>query len=153
MAALIPNIAKGRVAHLATLPLANDGLVAVLLTAAQAEATLRDHATLAALLAASGNTEATFAGYSRKALTGVTVTVDNATDIVTVDCADPSWSPTAVQNILRIVFCYDPDTTGGTDADLIPIFIDDFAVTTPTSGTITYTVAETPAPAGFLRAT
>ena len=140
MAALVFNIAKGRLAYLATLPAANDGLVALLLTAAQADASLRDHATVAAMLA-GGNTEATFTGYSRKALGGVTVTVDNVGDTVTVDCTDPVWNPTAAQALVRLVIAYDDDIAAGTDTSLIPLFADDFALTTPASGTVTYVVA------------
>jgi len=148
MAAFVFNIAKGRAAHYASLPAASDGLVAVLLSTAQADATLRDHDTLAAVLAAA-NTEATFAGYSRKALTGVTVTVDDTGESVSVDCDDPSWSPTAAQALVRILFCYDPATGSGTDAEIVPLVADDFALTTPTSGTVTYTVNA----AGFYGAT
>ncbi|RMF51898.1 MAG: hypothetical protein D6746_17195, partial [Bacteroidetes bacterium] len=93
------------------------------------------------LLAATGNTEATFTGYSRQTLTGVTVTVDTVNNRVDVDCADPSWSPTSAESLVKIIFCYDPDTNTGTDADLVPLFHDDFVVTTPTSGTVTYQVA------------
>ena len=139
MASFVPNIAKGRVAYYATLPAANDALVAVLFSAAQADATMRDHDTLAAVKAAA-NTEATFTGYSRQTLTGVTVTVDDTGETVSVDCNDPSWSPTAAQALVKIVFCYDPDTTTGTDADLVPLFADDFVLTTPTSGTVSYSV-------------
>lgn len=139
--AVIPNIAKGRVAHYGTLPGAADGLVAVLFSAAEAEATLADYDNLGAVLAAAGNTEAVFTGYARQALTGVTVTVDDAGEVVNVDCADPSWSPTSAEALVKIGIFYDPDTAAGTDADLIPLFFDDFAVTTPTSGTVTYNVA------------
>jgi hypothetical protein len=68
------------------------------------------------------------------------VTVDDTNNRVDVDEADPSWSPTTAQALTRIGLFYDPDTTTGTDADLIPLFIDDFALTTATSGTLTYNV-------------
>lgn len=147
MAALIPNIAKGKFAYYAGLPAANDALIWVVFTGTETDANLRDAATLTAVIALAVD-EATFAGYSRQTATGVTVTVDNANDRVDVDTADPSWSPTAAQAITRIGLFYDPDTTTGTDADLIPLFIDDFALTTPTSGTVGYTVSA----AGFGRA-
>lgn len=139
--AIIFNVAKGRVARYADLPLTDDALVAVLLSTAEAEATLQDYVSLDAILAISGNVEATFIGYSRQALTGVTVTVDNTNNIVNVDCNDPVWSPTSQQALAKILFCYDPDTTSGSDAEIIPLFADNFSVTTPTSGTITYNVA------------
>jgi len=147
MAAIIPNIAKGKVAYYAGLPAANDALIAVLCTGSETDDNLRDADTLTAIIALAVN-EATFTGYSRQTLTGVSVTVDDTNNRVDVDANDPSWSPTAAEALTRLVICYDPDTTGGTDADLIPLFIDDFALTTPTSGTVSYTVAS----GGFFRA-
>lgn len=102
---------------------------------------------LSALLATALD-EATFTGYARVTATGVTVTVDDVNNRVDVDAANPVWSPTSAQAVTRIGLFYDPDTTVGTDADLIPLFVDDFALTTATSGTLTYTVNA----AGFFRA-
>jgi hypothetical protein len=140
MAALIPNMAKGKFAYYATLPAANDALIWVLFSGAETDANIRDADTLTAVIALAVD-EATFAGYARQTATGVTVTVDDTNDRMDVDAADPSWSPTAAQALTRIGLFYDPDTTGGTDADLVPLFVDDFALTTPTSGTVSYTVA------------
>jgi hypothetical protein len=138
--ALIPNIAKGKVAYYASLPAANDALVWVLFSGTETDDNIRDADNLTAVLATALD-EATFTGYSRQTATGVTVTVDDVNNRVDVDCNDPSWSPTTAQAITRIGLFYDPDTTTGTDADLVPLFIDDFALTTATSGTLGYTVA------------
>lgn len=147
MGALVPNIAKGKFAYYAGLPAANDAILWVLLKASglEADATLRDYATLSAVLAAS-NDEETATGYSRQTATSVTVTVDNANDRVDVDCADPSFTTTTALAAGKIVAVYDPDTTTGTDADLIPLFYDDFVVAM--TGTVTYQVASS----GFARA-
>lgn len=139
--AIIFNQAKGRLARYADLPGAADALIAVLFSATEAEAVLQDYDTLDAIKAVPGNTEATFAGYSRITLTGVTVAIDDVTDAVTVDCDDPQWAPTSAEGLTKILFCYDADTATGTDVDIIPLFADDFVVTTPTSGTVTYNVA------------
>ena len=147
MAAFIPNIAKGKLAQLAGLPAANDALIWVLLKGTEIDDNIRDADNLAAIIALAVD-EATFAGYSRQTATAVTVTVDDVNNWVTIDAADPTWSPTSAEALTRIVLCYDPDTTTGTDADLIPIFVDDFALTTATSGTLTYQVAA----AGFGKA-
>ncbi len=147
MAALIPNIAKGRFAYYAGLPAANDALIWVLFSGTETDANIRDADTLTAIIALAVD-EATFTGYARVTATGVVVTFDDTNDRVDVDAADPTWSPTTAQTMTRIGLFYDPDTTAGTDADLIPLFIDDFALTTPTSGTVGYTVAA----AGFGRA-
>lgn len=144
---MIPNIAKGKFAYYAGLPAANDALIWVVFSGTETDDNIRDADTLTAIIALAVD-EATFTGYARVTASGVSVTVDDTNNRVDVDAADPSWSPTTAQAITRIGLFYDPDTTTGTDADLIPLFIDDFALTTPTSGTVTYQVAA----AGFGRA-
>jgi hypothetical protein len=118
------NIAKGKVARYADLPAASDGLVLVWLKNAniESDATLKDYDTLAAILAAS-NDECDFTGYTRRALTGVTATVDDSGDKMVVDSADPaSYTNTGSAQIAgAAIVCYDPDTGTGTDADLVPL--------------------------------
>lgn len=143
MTAIVPNIAKGKIARYAMLPEANDALFAIPLKSSGLEsiATLRDYDDVAAILAAS-NDEGDNGMSRTAALTGVTVTVDDTNDWVLVDCNDPSFTPSAMVGIGAILIAYDPDTTGGTDSTLIPLFVDDaFALTTPASGTVTYQVA------------
>lgn len=149
MAALIPNAAKGRVARYADLPAANDGLVWVLLVAAGlvSDATLRDYDTLADVLAGASD-EATFTGYARQAATSVSVTVDDANDRVDVNADDALWAPATAQALGKIGLAYDPDIAGGTDADLIPLFWDDFVLTTVNGIGALYVVNA----AGFARA-
>lgn len=144
MAALIPNIAKGRFARYADLAGANDALLWVLFASAglETDVVLRDKDSLADVVVGTTD-EATFAGYVRVTATAVVVTVDDTNDRVDVDAADPSWSPTAAQALGKIGLFLDPDTTVGVDADLIPMFLDDYVLTTPTTGTISYQVAAT----------
>lgn len=127
------NIAKGRAAYYATLPATNDGLVLALFqTVPDSDSALIDRTTFAAITAAS-NVEATFTNYARKVLTSVTVTVDNTNDRVDVDIADQTWTAAggAVNNTLaKLIIGYDPDTIGGTDADIIPLTHHDFVTTT-----------------------
>ena len=145
------NIAKGRLATYGALPAANDALIAVLLKASglEADATLADHDTLATLLAAA-NDEADATNYVRKTLASVTVTVDDTNNRVDQDFADPFWTAlggAANNSIAKLIVCYDPDTTGGTDSDLVPLTYHDFVLTT--DGTdVTGSVAS----AGFARA-
>ena len=148
MASLIPNIAKGKWAYYAGLPAANDALVWVLFSGTETDDNIRDADHLTALIATALD-EATFAGYARVTGAGAAVSVDDANNWTLADLNDPTWSPTSAQALTRIGLFYDPDTTGGTDADLIPLFIDDFALTTATSGTLGYTVAA----GGFAKAT
>ncbi|MWA08763.1 hypothetical protein [Streptomyces sp. BA2] len=145
MANITFNVALGRVASLAALPAANDALIAVPIetTGIVADSVMRDYDDLAALLAGASNEQTTM---GRKTLTGVTVTVDDTNDRVAVDAADITWTAATGNAISAIVICYDPDTTGGTDADLIPLTKHDFAIT-PDSSDVTATVAD------FFRAT
>jgi hypothetical protein len=148
MAALITNIAKGRFARYADLPETADAMIWVLFSGTETDANIRDTDTLTSMIALAVD-EATFTGYSRQTATGVTVTVDDTNDRVDVDVTtDPSWSPTTAQALTRIALVYDNDTGTGTDANIVPVFVDDFAITTPTSGSITYQVAS----GGFGRA-
>lgn len=131
MADGVMNIAKGKIKYYAELPAANDALILVLLLAAGLEAddTLNNHDNLSLMLAAA-NDEATFTGYSRRTLTGVTVTVDDTNNRVDLDAADPaSYTNTgAAQAVGKAIICYDPDTTVGTDADLVPLFYYDCVI-------------------------
>lgn len=141
MGALIANVAKGKFARYADLPAASDKLVWVVFTGAATDATLRDVATLTAAIALSDLDEATFTGYSRQDAVGAAASVDHTNDWMLVDVTtDPSWNPTSAQAITRIGLFYDPDGSN-TAANMIPLFFDDFAMTTPTTGTITYQVA------------
>lgn len=127
------NVAKGKTGYYAGLPGTNDALVLVLLQAdgIDDDGTLADYDDLGALLAA--NDEADFTNYERKTLTGVSWTVDDVNDRADADADDVSFPSAggAVNNTLaKAVICYDPDTTGGTDADLIPLTAHDVAATT-----------------------
>lgn len=154
------NCSKGRVAELVNRVKNNDpansALVVVLLTSTGlvTDATMRDYATLSAILAGASD-EATNTGAGRKVLTdtelsGYNVTVDNTNDRVDVDMPDLVWS--AVSNdgtggIGKLIVCYDNDTTTGTDANLVPLTFHDFVVT-PNGGQITAQINAS----GFYRA-
>lgn len=121
MTDIVFNIALGKVASLAALTGgANDALVMVPLesTGLVADSTMRDYDTLSDLLAGASN-EQTSVG--RKTLSGVTVTVNDTDNRVDIDAADVTWTAPTGNAIGAVVVCYDPDTTGGTDADLIPL--------------------------------
>lgn len=147
MAAVIPNFAKGKWAYWGTLPEAADSFYWVLFSGTETDDNIRNADTLADLIATTLN-EATFTGYTAvsgagagKAATGVVVTVDDTNDWITLDVDDPSWSPTSAEALTRIALVYDSATGSGTNTTVYPVFVDDFALTTPTSGTITYQVA------------
>lgn len=146
MANVVFNIAKGRIAYYASLPAANDALIVVVLeaTGLVSDAVMIDYDTLADILAGSTNEQTTM---GRKTAAGVTVTVDDTNDRVDIDMSDPAWLAATGSAVGALVVCYDPDTTGGTDADLVPLSKHDFVVT-PNGGDITGQVAA----GGFLRA-
>ena len=145
MANLCFNVALGRIASLAALPNANDALIAVPIetTGIVADSVMRDYADLATLLAGASNEQTTM---GRKTLTGATVTVDNTNDRVAVDVADITWTAPTGNAISAVVICYDPDTTTGTDSDLIPLTKHDVSLT-PDGNNFVLTVAD------FYRAT
>jgi hypothetical protein len=133
------NIAKGTVAYLAGLPAANDALIVIPIESSgvESDATLIDYDTVSALLAAANNEQSTM---GRKTVTSVTVTVDDTNNRTDVDIADQTWSGATGNAVSDLLIAYDPDTTGGTDADLIPLTWHDFAVT-PDGSDITATIA------------
>lgn len=145
------NIAKGKIKYYAELPGANDALIVVLLKAAglEADPTLRDHDDLAALLAGTSD-ECDFTNYARKVVGAVALTVDDANDRLDIDSADFTWALAggAVNNLTgKLLICYDPDTTGGTDSSIVPLCAYDWGVQT-SGADITAQVAA----AGFFRA-
>lgn len=145
------NVAKGKAGYYATLPGTNDALVVVLLkaTGLEADDTLNNHDTLAALLAAA-NDEADFTNYARKTVTAVTNTVDDTANRLDSDFADQTWTTAggAANNGLgKLLVCYDPDTLGGSDTDIIPLTYHDFTATTDGSDLVAQV-----ATAGFYRA-
>jgi hypothetical protein len=121
----VQNIALGKIKYYAELPNAADALLLVFLkaTGLEADATLRDYDTLAAMLAAS-NDECDFPGYSRLVIANVTASVDDATNTMNANGDDPaSLTNTggAAQIAGACFVCYDPATGTGTDADIIPL--------------------------------
>ncbi|GFH36631.1 hypothetical protein [Streptomyces pacificus] len=140
MANIVFNIALGRLAYYASLPAANDALIMVPLEASGLvnDATMRDYDDLGAVLAGASNEQTTM---GRKTLASATATVDDANDRVNIDCADVTWTAATGNAIGAVITCYDPDTTGGTDADLIPLTKHDVSMT-PDGSDFTLTIAD-----------
>lgn len=127
MADFVFNIAKGAVAEMV-----RDGASALgmmLLKTSEADDTLNNHDTLAALLA-GGNVEADFTNYARK--TGLTgsITVDDTNNRVDVDLPDQTWASAggASNNTLTDLIVYYENAAA--DATRIPLTCHDFASTT-----------------------
>ena len=155
MADLVFNIAKGRVAELYNRVDSNDPansalIVAVIDANGDTDATMRDRDDLSALLGGTAN-EVSNTNYARKVLADADLTAfapDDTNDRVDLDIADQSWTAVAAGTAWTdLLVCYDNDTTGGTDANIIPLTLHDFAVT-PDGSDITAQIAA----AGFFRA-
>lgn len=156
MADFVFNIAKGRVAEFYNRVDTNDPtnsalIVLVLATSGlESDATLMDVDTVAALVAGTTN-EVTNTNYARKTLTDSDLSAfspDDTNNRVDIDIADQTWTAVASgDGWSKLVIAYDGDTTGGTDANIIPLTAHDFVVT-PDGSDITAQIAS----AGFYRA-
>lgn len=146
MADFVFNIAKGRVIELynnvkTSVAFANSAFVILALNTAQADETLESYDTLSDLLTASGgtvNVEANnVTGYERKVLTDADLATfpspDDTNDWFQVSLPDQTWTAVSADGTpnawVKLLICYDGDTTGGTDANIIPMTAHDFAVT------------------------
>lgn len=152
------NIAKGRVAELYNRVDSNDptnsAIIIALLAASgvETDAVLKDKDTFSDVVSGATN-EATNTGYARKTLTDADIVAfapDDTNDRVDLDIPDQTWTGVANDGTGAIgdfVTNYDNDTTGGTDANLVPMTLHDFAITPDGSDVIAQI-----ATAGFFRA-
>jgi hypothetical protein len=136
MADFIFNISLGKHMHYASLPAATDSLIVVLLKTAglEADSALRDHDTLAALLAAA-NDEATFTNYVRKTLAASAPVVDDAANRVDADAADITYTAAGGADntaVSKAVICYVP-ASADPDSAIIPVAAYDCAFTPDTT--------------------
>lgn len=156
MADQVFNIALGRVAELYNRVDTNDPansalIIAVLATAGiESDAVLKDKDDLAAVVAGA-TAEVTNTNYARKVLTDadlVAFAPDDSNDRVDLDIPDQTWTGVAAGDGWNdLLVCYDSDTTGGTDANIVPCTMHDFELV-PDGSDITAQVAA----AGFYRA-
>lgn len=136
MANITFNIAKGRVAELYNRVKSNDPANSALLlipietTGLEADATLIDADTLAAVLAGATNEQTTM---GRKTLTDADLAAfpapDDGNDRMDLSLPTVTWAAAAGNAISKILVAYDSDTTGGTDANIVPLTMFDFAQT------------------------
>lgn len=136
MANIVFNIAKGRVAELYDRVKGNDPansaiiLVPVETSGLESDATLIDADTLAAVLSGATNEQTTM---GRKTLTDSDLASipapDDSNDRNERSLPTTTWAAAAGNAIGKILVCYDPDTTGGTDSSIVPLTMFDFSVT------------------------
>ena len=122
------KIALGKVRYYAELPGASDALELIPLQTAglEAEAAMRDHDTVAALLAGSSDEQTTM---GRKTITAPVVTVDDTGETATVDLPTQTYTAAAGPAVSAWVLCYVPEVGVSTDAARIPLLKWDRAVT------------------------
>jgi hypothetical protein len=124
---------------------ANAALVLVVLrqSGLESDDTLKDRATLAAVLG-STTTEVTNSGYARKVLVAAdlsSLAPDNTADRMYNSIGNQTWSSVGAGDAwAKLLICYDSDTTSGTDSSIVPMHCFDF-IKTPDGTDITAQIA------------
>ena len=116
-------------------------------TGLEADATLADYDELAALLAGTSNEQT---NQARKTLSDADLAAvpapDDTNNRYDLDIPDITWTALAGNAISKLLVCFDPDSTAGTDSSIIPLTAHDFVVT-PDSSDVTAQINT----AGFYR--
>ena len=149
MANFVFNISKGRVAEFYNRVQVNDpansALVMLAVNTTATDATLIDLDTLALVTADANTAEVTNTNYARKVLTDTDLAALAANDTdnrMDLDFANQTFSAIAAgDGWTDIIIAYDSDTTGGTDANIVPLTCHDFVVT-PDGSDIVVQVAD-----------
>lgn len=131
MGNIVLNVAKGATKHYASLPGTNDALLLVPLESADlvADSTMKDYDTLAAVLAGASNEQTTI-GRKTLGASDLAVTVNDTDDRLEIHLeTEQTWAAATGNQVGALLLCYDPDTTGGSDADLVPMAKFDWTMT------------------------
>jgi len=136
MPAFTFNIAKGRIVELYNRVESNDpancAFIIVPIEAAglETDAVLKDKDTLADLLSGTTNEQTTM---GRKTLTDAELAAlpapDDVNDKRTLPMPSVTWAAATGNEIAKVAVCYDPDTTAGTDANIVPLTLFDLSFT------------------------
>lgn len=136
MANIVFNIAKGRVVEYYNRVKNNDPansaiiIVPIETTGLESDATLIDMDDLAAVLVGTTNEQTTM---GRKTLTDADLAAlpapDDTNDRYDVSLPTVTWTAATGNPISKLLVCYDSDTTAGTDSNIIPLTMFDFAAT------------------------
>ena len=137
MAAFTFNIALGREVELYNRVDTNDPtnsqlvMLVLALTGLESDTVLRTYDTVGALLAGASN-EVGNTGYSRKLLTDSSLSafsVDDVNNKITLVLPLQTFTTiTAGDTWRKVIVAYDPDSTGGSDTDLIPMVAGDVLI-------------------------
>lgn len=136
MANIVFNIAKGRVVEYYNRVENNDPANAALIivpietTGLETDAALIDSDSLLEVLDGTTNEQTTM---GRKTLTDADLAAlpapDDTNDRYDISLPTVTWTAATGNAISKLLVCYDSDTTAGTDANIIPLVMFDFAVT------------------------
>lgn len=136
MANIVFNIAKGRVVEYYNRVENNDPaasaiiLVPIETSGLEADSVLIDKDDLAAVLSGTTNEQTTM---GRKTLTDADLAAlpapDDTNDRYEVSLPTTTWAAATGNAISKILVCYDGDTGAGTDSNIIPLTMFDFAQT------------------------
>lgn len=136
MANIVLNIAKGRVVEFYNRVKSNDPansalvIVPIETSGLEADSVLIDKDDLAAFLVGTTNEQTTM---GRKVLTDADLAAlpapDDANDRYDISLPTVTWVGATGNAISKLLVCYDNDTTSGTDANIIPLTLFDFAQT------------------------
>jgi hypothetical protein len=136
VANIVFNIGKGRVIELYNRVKSNDPstsaliLVPIETTGLESDATLIDKDDLAAVLSGATNEQTTM---GRKTLTDAELAAlpapTDASDYYEISLPTVTWTAATGNAISKIAVCYDANTGTGTDADILPLTLFDFAIT------------------------
>jgi hypothetical protein len=136
MANIVFNIAKGRVVEFYGRVKSNDPtnaafiIVPIETSGLESDATLIDADSLAAVLSGTTNEQTTM---GRKTLTDSDLAAlpapDDSNDRYDVNLPTVTWTAASGSAISKLLVCYDSDTSGGTDSNIIPVTMFDFAQT------------------------
>ena len=136
MANIVFNISKGRVVEYYNRVENNDPANAALIlvpietTGLEADSVLIDKDDLAAFLSGTTNEQTTM---GRKTLTDSDLAAlpapDDTNDRYDVSLPTVTWTAATGNAISKMLVCYDPDTTGGTDSSIIPLTLFDCVLT------------------------
>jgi hypothetical protein len=135
LANIVFNISKGRVVELYNRVKSNDPansaiiLVPIETSGLEADSVLIDVDTLTALVAGATNEQTTM---GRKTLTDADLASlpapDDTNDRYDISLPTVTWTAATGNAISKIAVCYDGDTTSGTDANILPLTLFDFAI-------------------------
>lgn len=136
MANIVLNIAKGRVIEYYNRVKSNDPansaliIVPIETSGLEADSVLVDKDDLAAFLTGATNEQTTM---GRKTLTDSDLAAlpapDDTNDRYEVSLPTVTWTAATGNPISKLLVCYDPDTTSGTDSSIIPLVQMDFVAT------------------------